>query len=66
MNRRKQVQVILIEADLLNDIRTENTLHIPTIEVLTEQTNELIVTSDMTPDIGPIIRQLQKTQSNKN
>ena len=41
---------------MLNEIQTENTLHIPTTEVLTEQINELIVTSEMTPDIGPIIR----------
>ena len=55
-SKKTEVQVILIEADLLNEIQTENTLHIPTIEVLTEQTNELIVTSEMTPDIGRIIR----------
>ena len=54
--KKTEVQVILIEADLLNEIQTENTLHIPTIEVPTEQTNELIVTSEMTPGIGPIIR----------
>ena len=56
VSKKAEVQVILIEADLLNEIQTENTLHIPTIEVPTEQTNELIVTSEMTPDIGPIIR----------
>ena len=55
-SKKTEVQVILIEADLLNEIQTENTLHIPTIEVPNEQTNELIVTSEMTPDIGPIIR----------
>ena len=55
-SKKTEVQVILIEADLLNVIQTENILHIPTIEVPTEQTNELIVTSEMTPDIGPIIR----------
>ena len=55
-SKKTEVQVILIEADLLSDIQTENILHIPTIEVLTEQTNELIVTSEMTPDIGPTIR----------
>ena len=55
-SKKTEVQVILIEADLLNEIQTANTLHIPTIEVPTEQTNELIVTSEMTPDIGPIIR----------
>ena len=70
-SKKTEVQVILIEADLLSEIQTENTLHIPTIEVLTEQKNELIVTSEMTPDIGPIIRQQikltqQKAQSNKN
>ena len=54
-SKKTEVHVILIEADLLNEIQTENTLHIPTIEVPTEQTNELIVTSEMTPDIGPII-----------
>ena len=55
-SKKTQVQVILIEADLLNEIQTENILHIPTIEAMTEQTNELIVTSEMTPDIGSIIR----------
>ena len=54
--KKIEVQVILIEADLLNEIQTENILHIPTIEATTEQTNELIVTSEMTPDIGSIIR----------
>ena len=55
-SKKTEVQVILIEADLLNEIQTENILHIPTIEILTEQTNELIVTSEMTPDIGLTIR----------
>ena len=54
--KKTEVHVILIEADFLNEIQTENILHIPTIEVLTEQTNEDIITSEMTPDIGPIIR----------
>ena len=54
--KKTEVQVILIEADLLSEIQTENTLHIPTTELPTEQTNKLIVTSEMTPDIGPIIR----------
>ena len=52
----RKTEVILIEADLLNEIQTENILHIPTIEATTEQTNELIVTSEMASDIGPIIR----------
>ena len=52
----KKTEVILIEADLLSEIQTENILHIPKIEATTEQTNELIVTSEMTPDIGPTIR----------
>ena len=55
-SEKTEVQVILIEADLLNEIQTENTLHIPTTEALTEHINELIVTSEMTPDIRPIIR----------
>ena len=55
-SKKTEVQVILIEADLLNEIQTENILHIPTIEVLNEQTNKLIVTSEMTPDIEPTIR----------
>ena len=55
-SKKAEVQVILIEADLLSEIQTENTLHIPTTQELTEQTNELIVTSEMTPDIEPIIR----------
>ena len=41
-----EVQVILIEADLLNE----------TTEALTEQTNKLIATSEMNPDIGLIIQ----------
>ena len=52
----RKTEVILIEADLLNEIQTENILHIPTIEATTEQTNEHIVTSEMASDIGPIIR----------
>ena len=54
-SEKTEVQVILIEADLLNEIQIENTLHIPTAEAPTENTNEIIVTSEMTPDIGPII-----------
>ena len=41
---------------MLNEIQIENILHIPTIESTTEQTNELIVTSEMASDIGAIIR----------
>ena len=52
---KTEVQVILIEADLLNEIQIENTLQIPTTEALTKHIKELIVTSEMTPDIGPII-----------
>ena len=48
----RKTEVILIEADLLNEIQTENILHIATIEATTEQTNELIVTSEMASDIG--------------
>ena len=55
-SEKTEVQVILIEADLLNEIQIENTLHIPTTEASTEHINELIVTSEMTPDIGPIIQ----------
>ena len=55
-SKKTEVQVILIEADLLKEIQTENILHIPTIEAMAEQTNEFIVTSEMTPDIGPTIR----------
>ena len=40
---KTEVQVILIEADLLNEIQMENILHIPTIEAMTEQTNELLL-----------------------
>ena len=53
---KTEVQVILIEADLLNEIQTINTPQILTTEVLNEQTNKLIVTSEMNPDIGPIIQ----------
>ena len=52
---KTEVQVILIEADLLNGIQIEDTPHILTTEAPTEHTNKLIVTSDMNPDIGPII-----------
>ena len=41
---------------MLNEIQTENTSKILTTVALTEQTNKLIVTSEMNPDIGPIIR----------
>ena len=52
---KTEVQVILIEADLLNEIQTKNTLQILKTEALTEHTNKLIVTSEMNPDIGLII-----------
>ena len=55
-SEKTEVQVILIEVDLFNDIQIENTLHIPTTEAPTEHIDELIVTSEMTPDIGPIIQ----------
>ena len=51
-----EVQVTLIELDLLNEIQIENTPQILTTEAPTEQTNRLIVTSEMNPDIGPIIQ----------
>ena len=54
-SEKTELQVILIEADLLNEIQIKNTLYIPTIEALTEHSNELTVTSEMTPDIGLII-----------
>ena len=53
---KTEVQVILIEADLLNEIQIENIPQILTTEAPTEHTNKLIVTSEMNPDIGPIIR----------
>ena len=53
---KTEVQVILIEADLLSEIQTINTPQILTTEVLNEQTNKLIVTSETNPDIGPIIQ----------
>ena len=53
---KTEVQVILIEADLLNEIQIVNTPQILTTEALNEQTNKLIVTSEMNPDIGPIIQ----------
>ena len=52
---KTEVQVILIETDLLNEIRIENTPQILTTEAPNEQTNKLIATSEMNPDIGPII-----------
>ena len=52
----RETEVILIEADLLNKIQTKNILHIPTIEATNEETNKLIVTSEMASDIGPVIR----------
>ena len=51
-----EVQVILMEADLLNEIQTVNIPPILTTEVLNEQTNKLIVIFKMNPDIGPIIQ----------
>ena len=39
---KTEVQVILIEADLLNEIQIENTPQILTTEALTEQTNKLM------------------------
>ena len=54
-SEKTEVQVILIEAELLNEIQIKNTLHIPRTEAPTEHINELIFTSEMTPDIGPII-----------
>ena len=53
---KTEVQVILIEADLLNEIQIKNTPQILTTEALTEHINKLIVTSERTPDIGPIIQ----------
>ena len=53
---KTEVQVILIEVDLLNEIQTVNSPQIFTTEVLNEQTNKLIVTSEINPDIGPIIQ----------
>ena len=50
---KTEVQVILIEADLLNEIQIVNTPQILTTETPNEQTNKLIVTSEMNPDIGP-------------
>ena len=52
---KTEVQVILIEADLLNEIQTKNTPQILTTEAPTEHTNKLIVTFEMNPDIGLII-----------
>ena len=54
-NEKTEVQVVLIEADLLNEIQIVNTPQILTTEAPNEQTNKLIVTSEMNPDIGPII-----------
>ena len=54
--KKSEVQVILIEADLLNEIQTVNTPQISAIEAPMTQTNELIVTSENDPDIGPIIQ----------
>ena len=52
---KTEVQVILIEADLLDEIQIKNTPQILTTEEQTEHINKLIVTSEMTPDIGLII-----------
>ena len=54
-SEKTEVQVILIEADLLNEILIKTTLHISTTEVPTEHVNELNIIYEMTPDIGPII-----------
>ena len=53
---KTEVKVILIEANLLTEIQIENTPQILTTEAPTEQTNKLIVTSEMNPDIGLIIQ----------
>ena len=53
---KSEVQVVLIEADLLNEIQTVNTPQISTMEAPMTQTNELIVTFENDPDIGPIIQ----------
>ena len=53
---KTEVQFILIEADLPNEIQTTNTPQILTTEAPNVQTNELIVTSEMNQDIGPIIQ----------
>ena len=53
---KTDVQGIQIEADLLSEIQTVNTPQILMTEVPNEQTNRLIVTSEMNPDIGPIIQ----------
>ena len=47
LTEKTEVQVILIEADLLNGIQIVNTPQILTTEASNEQTNELIVTSEM-------------------
>ena len=41
---------------MLNEIQIENAPQILTTQALTEQTNKLIVTSEMNPDVGPIIQ----------
>ena len=56
LTKKTEVQVILIEADLLSEIQTINTPQILIIEAPKTQINELIVTSEMDPDIGPIIQ----------
>ena len=56
VTNKSEVQVILIEADLLNEIQTVSTPQILTMEVPMTETNELIVTSENEPDIGPIIQ----------
>ena len=48
--------MILIEADLLNEVQTINIPQILTTEAPNAQMNELIVTTEMDPDIGPIIQ----------
>ena len=53
---KTEVQVILIEADLLNEIQIKKTPQILTTEAPTEHRNKLIVTSKMTPGIGPVIQ----------
>ena len=52
---KTEVQVILIEADLLNEIQIVNTPQILTTEAPNEQINKVIFTFEMNPDIGPII-----------
>ena len=66
LTEKSEVQIILIEADLLNEIQIVNTPQILTIETPMTQTNRIIATSENAPDIGPIIQLNTASENGSN